>query len=579
MIPDNLAKAVRRWSERDPDARTRDELQALIAAGASDELASRFSGRLEFGTAGLRGIVGAGPMRMNRLVIRETTTGLGRYLLETIDDAAKRGVFVTYDARPDSQQFARDAASILAGLGIRVFFTESPQPTPIGAFGVLNRGSAAGIVVTASHNPPAYNGYKVYWENGAQILSPHDEGIAALALEAASSPLPWQDFDAAVDKGTIEAIGAEGFADYQSQLAASALFEPPTRSKKIGVAYTPLHGAGGDAVCKLLGESGLCDLEVVASQFEPDGAFPTVEFPNPEEPGAMDAVIALAREHDAELACANDPDADRFAVAVRTPDGDYQPLTGDQVGVLLGDHLLRKPRDYDPILCTTIVSSRMLGALATDAGAKFYETLTGFKWLSNVAMQHESENSRFLFAYEEALGYAVGPLVRDKDGLSAMLAFVQLTAELAADGQSVFDRLETLYRKHGLYLSAQRSIALDKAGAGFVARLLSERPDAIGNCRVESCIDLQDGVQTFADGRTAKVDFAPSNVSVFFLDDGSRVIVRPSGTEPKIKCYYEVVETMLPDTDYGQAQLAAKSRLNELIAGHQASIDGLLAAE
>ena len=565
-----------RWLARDPDPESRSELQGLIDAGDEDELARRFDSRLEFGTAGLRGVVGAGPGMMNRLVIRETSAGLGSYLLREVADAAQRGVVVAYDGRPDSCQFARDAASVFAALGITVHFTEAVAATPVAAFGVVQLGAAAGVVVTASHNPPQYNGYKVYWENGAQIIPPHDAGIASAIDTAAQSDVPWLDFDEATVAGRINILGADFYRSYVDTIQGNALFSGDHSETSIGIAYTAMHGVGAEMAETLLSEAGFDRVYSVASQREPDGRFPTVNFPNPEEPGAMDAVLALAAEHQATLACANDPDADRLAVAVRTQSGDYQMLTGDMLGVLLANYLLHKAHAFVPIVCTTIVSSSMLQSIAEAAGAVYYETLTGFKWLTNVALDHEDEQHRFLFAYEEALGYACGRQVRDKDGLSALLAFAQMTQALSRQGMTVLDQLESLYRQHGLFLTGQRSIALTP-GARPLGDLLRENPPAqIAESPVVQIDDLDSGSRRYADGRTEDIDFPQSDVLIYRLQNKARVIVRPSGTEPKVKCYYEVVEDVAGDAPFSAAMQQAQSSLANLAEAHQESVAALL---
>lgn len=564
---------IQHWLARDPDPVTRAELESLCEPGHETELAERFSGRLEFGTAGLRGIVGAGPAMMNRLVIRETSAGLGNYLLEKIPNAAGRGVLVAYDGRLDSKTFADDAACVLASLGITVYLTPSVTATPVAAYGVLAMGCAAGIVVTASHNPPQYNGFKVYWENGAQIIPPHDAGIAASIAQAAQRELPWIDFEEGRASGKITVLGQDFYRSYMTTIQTSPIFLSDDVPSDISIAYTAMHGVGAPIAEALLKEAGFDKVYSVASQREPDGNFPTVNFPNPEEPGAMDAVIALAQTQKATLACANDPDADRLAVAVRTQSGDYQMLTGDMLGVLLASYLLAKDHDFVPIVCTTIVSSSMLQAIAGAAGAHYYETLTGFKWLANVAIGNEDENGnhQFLFAYEEALGYAPGRQVRDKDGLSALLAFAQMTDALAKNGKTVLDQLETLYRRYGIYLTGQRSLALVPGAAPIGDALREKPPTHIAGSAVESVDDLVSSKRHFADGSVVKIDLPASDVLIYRLANNSRIIVRPSGTEPKVKCYYEVTQP-IGDDDYDTAMERARSALANLIDGHQDSL-------
>lgn len=563
---------VSTWLARDPDPVTREELQRLIDTNDRDALEDRFSSRLAFGTAGLRGIIGAGPNRMNRLVIQETALGLGKYLLATFSDAASRGVVIGYDGRPDSSQFARDAAAMLASLGIKVYLTEKVAPTPLVAFGVRHLGTAAGIVVTASHNPPAYNGFKVYWDNGAQIIPPHDSGIAAQIDIAASEPLPVMSVEDAEHQGLLTWLNGDFYTEYRKTLNNSAILSNHQQPEAVSLAYTAMHGVGADMAEQLLADAGFKNVYSVKAQREPDGTFPTVNFPNPEEAGAMDMVIAEAKAHDAMLACANDPDADRFAVAVRTEDGEYKMLTGDQVGVLLGHYLLTHAAPEQNLVGTTIVSSSLLKKVAEAAGAKYYQTLTGFKWLTNIAMQKQTGDNQFLFAYEEALGYTVGQTVWDKDGLSALVAFAQLTSELQAQGKTIWNRLEDIYREHGFYLNAQRSIALDPSSPPVGDSLRTTPPEAIAGRAVVCIDDLKTSQRQYADGKVGAIDLPASDVLIYWLDDDSRVVVRPSGTEPKLKCYYEVVEPIGHEDCLKHVQQRAAEAMDDLITKHQASL-------
>ncbi|EKO3402403.1 phospho-sugar mutase [Vibrio fluvialis] len=569
-----MMQQVTQWLAKDPDPRTREELQALIDAQNLDELQERFKSRLEFGTAGLRGKVGCGPNRMNRLVIQETAAGLGEYLIKQVDNAKMRGVVIGYDGRPDSQQFAHDTAAVLASLGIKVYLTYKVAPTPVVAFGVKHFNAAAAVVVTASHNPPEYNGFKVYWENGAQIIPPHDSGIAGEIDLAAQRAVPLMSLDDAHQVGLLEWLDDAYYQTYRKTIDSSPLLNNHTNPQAVTIAYTAMHGVGAEMAETLLHDAGFKNLLSVKEQREPDGTFPTVNFPNPEEAGAMDMVIALADSIDAELACANDPDADRFAVAVRKPDGRYQMLTGDQVGTLFGHYLLSKTNASKQLVGNTIVSSSLLGKIAAAHGAKYYQTLTGFKWLTNIAMQQQSEQHRFLFAYEEALGYTVGNAVWDKDGLSAMVAFAQLAAELYDQGKTIWDQLEAIYRQHGLYVTAQRSIALDPAAPPVGDRLRNEPPHEIAGKAIISTDDLKHSVRRFKDGTTESIDLPSSDVLIYHLDGGARVIVRPSGTEPKLKCYYEVVGSFAHNESFESAQERADEQMALLISEHQTSLQG-----
>ena len=564
-----MTAQITQWLARDPEPKTRDELQQLLDTDNQAELKDRFSSRLAFGTAGLRGKVGAGPNRMNRLVIQETATGLGHYLLEQVSDAAARGVVIGYDGRPDSKQFAHDTAAVLSAQGIKVYLTYKVAATPIVAFGVRELNAAAAVVVTASHNPPEYNGFKVYWENGAQIIPPHDTGIAAAIDKATAQPLSLLSLDEAEQQGLLVWLEDAYYQNYRRAMNENRLLKPDSNTE-ISIAYTAMHGVGAEMAETLLADAGFKKVASVAEQREPDGSFPTVNFPNPEEAGAMDRVMALGKVVDADIACANDPDADRFAVAVKRPDGEYQMLTGDQVGALFGDYLLAaQPRS---LVGNTIVSSRLLSSIAKAHGATYYQTLTGFKWLTNVAMQQETQATPFLFAYEEALGYTVGNKVWDKDGLSALVAFAQLTGKLKAQGKTLWDQLEALYRQHGFYLNAQRSIALQPNSPPIGDTLRANPPTEIAGQRVKVIDDLKSSQRFVSDGPTEAIHLPASDVLIYHLEDSSRVIVRPSGTEPKLKCYYEVINDFPAELDYAQANQAAQAKMDALITAHQQSL-------
>lgn len=564
-----MTAIIDQWLARDPDPKTREELQHLVDTNAQQELNDRFGSRLAFGTAGLRGKVGAGPNRMNRLVIQETATGLGHYLIEQVQDATSRGVVIGYDGRPDSKQFAHDTASVLTALGIKVYLTHKVAATPIVAFGVRTLNAAAAVVVTASHNPPEYNGFKVYWENGAQIIPPHDSGIAAEIDQATTKPLPLMSLDDAKQQGLLVWLEDDYYQSYRQTMNENALLTPDSNTD-ISIVYTAMHGVGADMAETLLADAGFKKVASVTEQRKPDGTFPTVNFPNPEEAGAMDMVMALGKSVDADIACANDPDADRFAVAVKRSDGEYQMLTGDQVGSLFGDYLLEQ--QPNSLVGNTIVSSRLLSSIAKAHGAEYYQTLTGFKWLTNIAMEKETAQNPFLFAYEEALGYTVGNKVWDKDGLSAIVAFAQLTGKLKAEGKTVWDKLSALYRQHGFYFNAQRSIALDPKSPPIGDKLRAAPPKDIAGKKVVITEDLKTSVRTYDDGSEQAIDLPSSDVLIYHLEDQSRVIVRPSGTEPKLKCYYEVISDFPDNMSYEKAQQAAEAKMNELIDAHQKSL-------
>ena len=579
----SLQFRVNNWIEADPDPRSKQELQRLVDNKDETELAKRFAGRLAFGTAGLRGVVGAGPMGMNRFVVQQTTSGLGRYLKAQVSDLDSRGVVIGYDGRHDSKQFADDAAGVLTAMGIKVYLTSQVAATPLVAFGVLHFGAAVGIVVTASHNPPQYNGYKVYWGNGAQIIPPHDSGIAACvnmaADESLSQAIKLMELQEAKALGSLIMLEDDFYQTYRQGIKNAEVLQNNTRPELVSLAYTAMHGVGAEMAETVLKDAGFRQVYSVLAQREPDGDFPTVNFPNPEEKGAMDLVVAEAKKHNAMLACANDPDADRFAVAVRKSDdgatqlnAEYQMLTGDQVGVLFGHYLLSHAPKDQQLTCTTIVSSSLLSKVAASLGATCITTLTGFKWLMNVALTEQTPENRFLFAYEEALGYTCGDMVWDKDGLSSLVAFAQLTAELASKDETIWDRLTDIYKEHGFHLNAQVSIALQPGTPNIGAHLREHPPVTIAGRAIVSVDDISCGERRFADGRVESIDLPSSDVLIYRLDGGARVIVRPSGTEPKIKCYYEVVETMSIDDTLASAQLRAQTQMDEFVQAHQASL-------
>ena len=565
----SLLGRAQSWIAADPDPTTVAELRSLVSAGSEAELRDRLDSSLEFGTAGLRGLLGAGPNRMNRAVVRRATAGVARHLLATVPGSAERGVVVARDARRGSDDFARDVASVLAGHGLRALVFPHRAPTPLGAFACLHLGAAAAVVVTASHNPPEYNGYKVYWGNGAQIVPPTDAGIAA-EIEAAgpARDVPYLPEEEARARGLWRDVGEEVPAAYLARLQELLLH--PGEGRDLRVVYTALHGVGGDWALRALREAGFAHVFPVAEQQEPDGRFPTVRFPNPEEPGALDLALALAEREGADLLLANDPDADRLCVAARDREGRMRPFTGNEVGVLLGHYLLTEGKRgaAPPLVLTTIVSSAQLGAIARELGARYAETLTGFKWIMNRALELEGAGEgSFAFGYEEALGYCAGRVVRDKDGLSAALVFADLAGWCRSRGLTPWEHLEGVQRRHGLYLSAQKSVVLPgRDGAEAIASLMEAfragAPAAIGGRAVAAELDYREGTARRG-GTTRPTGLPPSNVLAYELADGSRVTLRPSGTEPKVKYYFEVREEPRP----GEPLAASRERGETSLAG------------
>ncbi|MZD06694.1 phospho-sugar mutase [Streptomyces sp. SID5785] len=529
-----LLGRAKAWLAEDPDPETREELGKLIESGDRAALAERFSGRLQFGTAGLRGELGAGPMRMNRAVVIRAAAGLAAYL-----KAEGRGdglVVIGYDARHRSADFARDTAAVMVGAGLRAAVLPRPLPTPVLAFAIRHLGAVAGVEVTASHNPPRDNGYKVYLGDGSQIVPPADTGIAA-GIDAVASlhdvPRP--------DSGW-ETLGDDVLDAYLARTDAVLAPGSPRTARAV---YTAMHGVGKDTLLAAFARAGFPEPVLVPEQAEPDPDFPTVAFPNPEEPGAMDLSFATARTVDCDLIIANDPDADRCAVAV--PDGgDWRMLRGDEVGSLLAAHLVG--RGATGVLAESIVSSSLLGRIAAAAGVPYEETLTGFKWIARV--------DGLRYGYEEALGYCVDPDgVRDKDGITAALLVAELASALKEQGRTLLDALDDLALAHGLHATDQLSVRVQDLSviADAMRRLRETPPVRLAGLDVIRAEDLSAGT-----------DALPPTDGLRYTLDGARVIVRPSGTEPKLKCYLEAVVPVADRAGLPAAHAEAAHRLADL---------------
>ncbi len=516
------------------------------------------AGTLEFGTAGIRGVVEGGSNRMNRAVVIRTTAGLAAYLDETVPDD-RRLVLVGRDARVSSETFMEDTVGVLLAAGFQVRYFPEPTPTPLVAYAALQARACAAVVITASHNPPADNGYKVYASNGAQIVSPTDTEIAEQiakvgpANKVARAAMPFEHPDGVP-------VSEDVFDDYLHHVATTLPSLTGDRSQSI--VYSAMHGVGGDAVVSALERFGFGNVHPVARQFEPDGSFPTVSFPNPEEPGAMDMAHELAASVDADLVLANDPDADRLAVSVPFPGGQWKALTGNQIGCLLAEFLLHHRGDRSGPVINSIVSSPLLGRIADRHGVTFTQTLTGFKWIWNASLDLTADEGEapMILGYEEALGYSVGDTVRDKDGISAAVAFAVLAAVAAGDGMTVVDRLGELYRSYGVWTSAQVSLRREGVdGSEEIARAMRElreaTPGEIGDFDVTE-------VRDFATGAEHRPRYlGATNLIEMQLGATGRVLARPSGTEPKLKVYVDLT-TSYPDSgDWigAEAQLAEKA--------------------
>lgn len=533
------------WRDQDPDDTTRAELDALIAAaegGDAGPLAERFASRLQFGTAGLRGELGAGPARMNRVLVGQAAAGFAAYLLGKQQNPS---IVIGYDGRTNSEVFARDTAVIMAGAGVRATLLPRHLPTPVLAFAVRHLAADAGVMVTASHNPARDNGYKVYLggqDGGSQIVPPADGEIASqiarVAAEVALGDIP---------RSTDFVIADEGLVDaYVAATASIAHSAGP-----LSFAYSAMHGVGWETAQKVFAAAGFTAPALVTEQIEPDAAFPTVAFPNPEEPGAMDLTFARAAEVGADLGIVNDPDADRLAVAVPAADGSWRRLSGNEVGYLLGWRAALRS-DAKGTVAASIVSSPALRQVARQYHLDYEDTLTGFKWISRVG--------GLVYGYEEALGYLVDPdKVRDKDGISAAVDFLSLASELKAAGKTIDDHLADFAAEFGAYASGQISLRVDDLGdiGRMMSRLRANPPAAVGSLPVESIDDFAEGFE----------QFGPSDILRIHLVGGARVVVRPSGTEPKLKVYLDASST---EGTAAQRQAAAAAVVAELDAGMRA---------
>jgi len=632
MIEPDLRARIDAWIADDPDERDQAELRALLADASPEseaELADRFAARLEFGTAGLRGAVAAGPNRMNRAVVRGTTAALAGWLRaraaatspvdvtssgsaaaqrhihrhpagagpappdlqpqppgqpspqtqsdatgteggavegggETPEIAAETAgwgsVVIGCDARHRSAEFADEAARVLAGAGLQVHLLPPRQPTPLLAFAIRHLAATAGIMITASHNPPADNGYKLYLDDGVQIIPPADTEIeAAIRGLGPLAQVPV----AAPGSPLIVRHGDEVARAYTE--AVTAPFRAPTGASRLRFVYTPLHGVAAGLALRAFEQAGFPAPDVVTAQAAPDPDFPTLTFPNPEEPGALDLALEQATRSAADLVIANDPDGDRLAVAVPDPQaaGGWRVLTGDQLGALLGAYILeRTSAGPDPerrLVATTVVSGTLLASIAAAAGARYAETLTGFKWIVRAA--DGDHTLRFTFGYEEALGYTIGTVVRDKDGIGAALAALSLAARAKSGGESLLDAYDALEVAHGVHLTGQLTLRTS-APAEMMARLRAEPPPALGALAVVSVTDLAGGMS----------GLPPADVLIYRLD-GGRVVIRPSGTEPKIKAYLEVVEPVSSGR-LEEARRAAQARMAPLRGAVSELLDG-----
>ncbi|HXC19232.1 MAG TPA: phospho-sugar mutase [Acidimicrobiales bacterium] len=545
-----LRERVLEWIVGGPDVDDRETLQSLLDHGDEVELHRRFDVPLTFGTAGLRGPEMAGPAGMNRYTVRRATQGVIAWMGEIGADPA-RGVVVGRDGRHGSESFNHEVVSVLLGAGVKVYEMPGPLPTPLVAYCVTALGAAAGIMVTASHNPPQDNGYKLYSSDGSQIVPPNDEIVERFANAAATPPLGER-------TSTHHRWISQGVLD---QYRAHMTQRFAVTASDLAITYTPLHGVGGATMMDLFARAGYSNVTPVAAQFEPDGAFPTLPFPNPEEPGALDLAMARADEVSSDLVIANDPDADRLGAAARDASG-WHVLRGDQIGWLLASAMLPTMQDPRDVVATTIVSSTLLRDMARDAGVRFAMTLTGFKWLARAA-----GDGVLRLGYEEALGFAVDPEVADKDGLSAALALAQLANELRGRGETLMDRLNEIEARFGVHSIFQLSLRAEgptglRAIVDAVQSLRERPPTTLGGIGVSAHYDLALGYE----------GLGPTDGVLLQLGESGRVVVRPSGTEPKLKAYIEITS---PPSD--ATSLTDQRRHGEsLVAAVRGDLESLL---
>ena len=551
------------------DEATKEELRAI--EGNENEIKERFYMDLEFGTAGLRGIIGAGINRMNIYVVRRATQGLANYIIK--QGAANKGVAIAYDSRHMSPEFAMEAAMTLAANGIKAYKFESLRPTPELSFAVRELGCVAGINITASHNPPEYNGYKVYWEDGAQFTPPHDKGVTeeVLAIEDLST-VKTTDEASATAAGLYQVIGQEIDDKYIAQVKAQVVNQKAIdeMQDQITIVYTPLHGTGNIPARRVMKEIGFTHVYVVPEQELPNGDFLTVSYPNPEAKEAFELGLKLAKEKDADLVLATDPDADRLGVYVKdTKSGEYIPLTGNMSGSLLCEYVLSQKQAAGKIpadgqVVKSIVSTNLIDAVAKSYGAELIEVLTGFKWIGKQILKNETTgHGTYLFGMEESYGCLIGTYARDKDAISATAALCEAAAYYKQKGMTLWDAMIAMYEKYGYYKDAVKAIGL--SGIEGLAKIQSimetlrnNTPTEVGGYKVTSARDYKlDTIKNMATGEVKPTGLPSSNVLYYDLEDGAWICVRPSGTEPKIKFYFGVKGTSLKDAEEKENALGA----------------------
>lgn len=540
------------------DKEVKEELEGI--KGNEKEIEDRFYKELEFGTAGLRGVVGYGTNRMNKYTVGKATLGLARYIVK--QNGQNRGVAIAYDCRHMSKEFSEEVAAILNYNGIKTYVFDDLRPTPELSFAVRELKCISGIVITASHNPPEYNGYKVYWEDGAQIIAPVDEEIINEVNSIQDySQIKLMDKKEAIEKGLYNVIGKEIDDKYIEAIKKNILNwdSIKVQADKLKVVYTPLHGTGGKLAPRILEEMGLKSIYYVKEQMEPNGDFPTVEYPNPEDPKAFKCAIELAKKVDADIILANDPDADREGMFVRDNNGEYIRFNGNMTSLLIAEYLFSQMKEKNIIpqngaMIKTIVSSNLADAIAKEYNLKLYQTLTGFKHMAKIIRENEISNeNKVLFSYEESFGCIIGTHVRDKDGIVAIMSICELAAYYKNKGISVYEQMQNIYKKYGYYLEDQYTITIKGAEGAIKIKEIMEKmrtnpPENIGKYKIVSISDYQlkkyNNLMTKEEKETT---LPKSNVLYYELENDNWCCIRPSGTEPKIKMYFGIKENNYDD--------------------------------
>lgn len=555
---------VDEWLNGEYDAETKNEIKRLLDTDEK-ELADAFYTDLKFGTGGMRGVIGVGTNRMNKYTVGKAALGLARYIVKTSKEACERGCAVAYDSRRFSKEFADITAEVLSAEGVKVHLFKNTHPTPALSYAVRKLNAQAGVVITASHNPKEYNGFKAYWEDGGQMVPPHDKNVLDEVAKVKTEELNFG------DRTNISIISDELDEEYLKDLKSLTIDEDAIkRQKDMKIVYTPLHGAGYDLTPRALKLFGFENVDMVEEQAKPDGEFPTTSYPNPESPEALTLMLKKAKEVNADIAIASDPDCDRMGAAVLSPDGNYELITGNQIGTLLTYYILESKKEKgnlpeDGYIVSTIVSTDMARVIAEDYGVSFYSVLTGFKWIADFV---KSKGKGFLFGFEESYGYLVGDFARDKDGVIAACLLSELAAYIKDKGSNIIDLMNGLYVKYGYHKAVGVSITKKgQEGSAEIAKMLdgykNNPPAEIGGLKCVKRIDYENrkAFDSLGNEIYYSSELPPAKVYQFILEDGSTVSVRPSGTEPKIKYYIEVKSK---NKDVNAAAAEADSKIEKI---------------